>query len=89
MATIAGTTVQKARTVPFGTVPMPAVGEGTDVRFLDRPALRAMGLRRQDVDRIFRKLPIVNLGGRKSYVRREDLDQLLEDATYRPGERVR
>lgn len=57
--------------------------------YLDRLAVRAMGFKRQDADRIFRALPVVSLpGARKCYVRRADLEALLSDHTYR-GDRVR
>lgn len=58
---------------------------------LDRAQVRRFyGLTRVDVDRVFRNLPVVSLpGSRKVYVRRNDLDALLAEHTYRPGERVR
>jgi hypothetical protein len=44
------------------------------------------GLSRVDVDRAFRALPVVGLpGSRKVYMRRSDLDALLESSTYAPG----
>jgi hypothetical protein len=42
------------------------------------------------VEAIFRRLPVVALPGhRKVFVRREDVRRLLEEHTYRDGERVR
>lgn len=57
---------------------------------LDRKAIASdYGLRRVDVDRVFRTLPVVALpGSRKVYVRRADLEQLLAECTY-DGGRVR
>lgn len=54
---------------------------------LDRRGVSSVyGLSRVDVDRVFRALPVVGLpGSRKVYVRRSDLDALLESNTYAPG----
>jgi hypothetical protein len=54
---------------------------------LDRRGVSSVyGLSRVDVDRVFRALPVVGLpGSRKVYVRRSDLDELLERSTYAPG----
>lgn len=56
----------------------------TATALLDRKAVAdEYGLRRVDVDRVFRALPTVALpGSRKCYVRRAQLDELLERCTY-------
>ena len=58
---------------------------------LDRKALaQELGVTRAVVDAIFRQVPVVALPGlRKPMVRREDVLRLLEESTYRDGERVR
>ena len=58
---------------------------------LDRKAVASeLGVPRSAVDAIFRALPVVTLPDhRKVYVRRDDLAQLIDAGTYRPGERVR
>ena len=58
---------------------------------LDRAAVRRLyGLTRVDVDRIFERLPVINIpGSRKVYVRRDDLEAYLEEHTYPPSERIR
>ncbi|WWT39985.1 hypothetical protein [Microcystis phage Mae-JY09] len=55
---------------------------------MDRAALaRYMGLTKVDVERVFRSVPVVSLpGSRKVYVRREDVVELIEAATTRPGQ---
>lgn len=51
---------------------------------VDRKRLAAeTGLPRSAVDAIFRALPVVAFPGhRKVYVRREDVDRLIEASTY-------
>ncbi len=69
-----------------------AVSESTALpKLLDRKTLAAeMGLPRSAVDAVFRSLPVVALPGlRKPMVRREDVLRLLEESTFRDGERVR
>lgn len=58
---------------------------------LDRKAVaHELGVPRSTVDAIFRALPVVTFPDhRKVYVRREDVTQLLDAGTHRPGERVR
>jgi hypothetical protein len=60
-------------------------------RLLDRKGLAAeMGLPRSVIDAVFRALPVVAIEGlRKPMVRREDVLRLLEESTFRDGERVR
>lgn len=55
---------------------------------MDRAALaRHMGLTKVDVERVFRSVPVVSLpGSRKVYVRREDVVELIDAATTRPGQ---
>ncbi len=54
---------------------------------MDRAALsRHMGLTRVDVERVFRAVPVVSLpGSRKVYVRRDDVQALIDQATTKPG----
>ena len=69
-----------------------AASESTALpKLLDRKTLAAeMGLPRSAVDVVFRSLPVVALPGlRKPMVRREDVLRLLEESTFRDGERVR
>ena len=58
---------------------------------LDRKTLgEELGVTRAVVDAIFRSVPVVALPGlRKPMVRREDVLRLLEESTYRDGERIR
>ena len=67
----------------FVTVSLPGL--------LDRKTLAdELGVTRATVDAIFRALPVVALPGlRKPFVRRADVQALLEQHTYRDGERVR
>lgn len=54
-------------------------------RLLDKDRVAAeFGFRRHDVDRIFRQLDVIYLGdkSRKVYIRREDLEKLLDGCTY-------
>jgi integrase len=58
---------------------------------LDRGQLaRETGLSRAGVDAVFRALDVVHLPGlRKPLVRRQDVERLIVENTYRDGERVR
>jgi hypothetical protein len=58
---------------------------------VDQKGLREeLGVGHATVEAIFRQLPVVALPGhRKVFVRREDVRRLLEEHTYRNGERVR
>jgi hypothetical protein len=58
---------------------------------IDQKGLReALGVGHATVEAIFRRLPVVALPGhRKVFVRREDVRRLLDQHTYRDGERVR
>lgn len=58
---------------------------------LDRKALaEELNVTRAAVDAIFRSLPVVALPGlRKPYVRRADVEILLEESTFVDGQRVR
>jgi hypothetical protein len=58
---------------------------------IDQKGLREeLGVGHATVEAIFRRLPVVALPGhRKVFVRREDVRRLLNEHTYRDGERVR
>lgn len=58
--------------------------------FLSRSDLAALGLPRRAVDAVFRRLDVVVLPGySRPLVRASDYRQLLDECTYRDGERVR
>jgi hypothetical protein len=57
---------------------------------LSRTDLRELGLERRAIDSVFRALPIVVLPGySRPLVRADDYRRLLDDCTFRDGERVR
>ena len=58
---------------------------------LDRKTLaEELHVTRAAVDAIFRSVPVVALPGlRKPYVRRVDVESLLEESTFVDGQRVR
>ena len=58
---------------------------------LDRKTLaEELHVTRAAVDAIFRAVPVVALPGlRKPYVRRADVETLLEESTFIDGQRVR
>jgi hypothetical protein len=57
---------------------------------LTRSDLRELGLERRAVDSVFRLLPTIFIEGySRGMVRVEDYLELLEQSTYRDGERVR
>jgi hypothetical protein len=57
---------------------------------LTRSDLRELGLERRGVDAAFRALPVVVLPGySRPLIRAEDYLELLEQSTYRDGQRVR
>ena len=61
------------------------VATGPLPQLLDRKMLQGeTGLPRRGVDAIFQSLPVISLPNhRKNYVRREDVDRLLAEATFR------